>query len=206
MNDQKKAEIGTFLDMEPPRLSAGQRVFPNYYQAGKLHIARDAAMMNTTTYRKMRRARWLVRGLGSSIEFPPFSLAGRLEGDKSPAPTGLFRSPPPSFYRKPMISAENLSLLRKVSNRKPGNEKITSVYISAPVKIGGVDDIVTVLAHRDENTQRMYLHSAWTKESLLEPEGWMKSTASDRAALSSEPSSRGGVSSVLHELLNSKRC
>jgi hypothetical protein len=99
MNDQQKAEVGAFLDEEPPRFSAGRRVFPNCYQVGELHIARDAIMMNITTYRRMRRARWLVRGLGFSIEFPPFSLAGGLEGDKSPAPTGLFRSPPPSFYR-----------------------------------------------------------------------------------------------------------
>jgi hypothetical protein len=64
---------------------------------------------------------------------------------------------------------------------------------------------VTVLAHRDENVQRMYLHSAWKKESLLRPEGWMKSTASGIPALSREPSDQEDISSVLRDLMNFKR-
>ena len=40
-------------------------------------------------------------------------------------------------------------------------------YVSAPVKIRGIDDVVTVLVRQDVNTQRMYLHSVATKESLL---------------------------------------
>ena len=42
-----------------------------------------------------------------------------------------------------------------------------SHYISAPVKIEGVEDIVTVLVHEDVNSKRMYLHSVITKEKLL---------------------------------------
>lgn len=42
-----------------------------------------------------------------------------------------------------------------------------SFFVSAPVRIADVDDIVTVLVRRDPNTQRMYLHSVATKESLL---------------------------------------
>lgn len=42
-----------------------------------------------------------------------------------------------------------------------------SFYVSAPVKIRGMDDVVTVLVRQDVNTQRMYLHSVATKESLL---------------------------------------
>lgn len=45
--------------------------------------------------------------------------------------------------------------------------QLRSFYISAPVRIGSVDDIVTVLVRKDVNTQRMYLHSVMTKESLL---------------------------------------
>ncbi|QPS09557.1 PLxRFG domain-containing protein [Delftia acidovorans] len=44
-----------------------------------------------------------------------------------------------------------------------------SFYVSAPVQIRGIDDIVTVLVRRDPDTQRMYLHSVATKESLLAP-------------------------------------
>ncbi|SUA58904.1 hypothetical protein [Oligella urethralis] len=43
----------------------------------------------------------------------------------------------------------------------------THHFISAPVEIEGVQDIVTVLVKRDMNTQRMYLHSVITKENLL---------------------------------------
>lgn len=42
-----------------------------------------------------------------------------------------------------------------------------SHYISAPVKIEGVEDIVTVLVREDVNSRRMYLHSVITKEKLL---------------------------------------
>lgn len=42
-----------------------------------------------------------------------------------------------------------------------------SHYISAPVKIEGVEDIVTVLVREDVNSKRMYLHSVITKEKLL---------------------------------------
>lgn len=40
-------------------------------------------------------------------------------------------------------------------------------YISAPVRIEGTDDVVTVLVRADKNTQRMYIHSVATKESIL---------------------------------------
>jgi hypothetical protein len=44
-----------------------------------------------------------------------------------------------------------------------------SFYVAAPVSLSGRDNIVTVLVRRDHNTQRMYLHSVSTKESLLNP-------------------------------------
>jgi hypothetical protein len=44
-----------------------------------------------------------------------------------------------------------------------------SYYFSAPVSISGRNNIVTVLVRRDQNTQRMYLHSVSLKENLLNP-------------------------------------
>ena len=44
-----------------------------------------------------------------------------------------------------------------------------SYYLCAPVEIDGIANVVTVLVHRDVNTQRMYLHSVTTKENLLNP-------------------------------------
>lgn len=43
-----------------------------------------------------------------------------------------------------------------------------SFYVSAPVKVGGAVNIVTVLVKRDPNDQRMYLHSVATKKYLLD--------------------------------------
>jgi len=42
-----------------------------------------------------------------------------------------------------------------------------SVFVSAPVRIEGEDSIATALIRRASGTQRMYLHSVNTKESLL---------------------------------------
>lgn len=48
-------------------------------------------------------------------------------------------------------------------------EDFDSFYVSAPVRIAGVDDIVTVLVRRHPGEQgRMYLHSVVTKEGLLQ--------------------------------------
>ncbi|MBO4576379.1 MAG: hypothetical protein J5680_04620, partial [Neisseriaceae bacterium] len=41
-------------------------------------------------------------------------------------------------------------------------------FISAPVTIENKEDIVTVLVRKDTNSQRMYLHSVITQESILE--------------------------------------
>lgn len=41
-----------------------------------------------------------------------------------------------------------------------------SFYISAPILINGNRNIVTVLVHRDVNTQRMYLHYVGLEETL----------------------------------------
>ena len=80
----------------------------------------------------------------------------------------------------------------------------SSYYVSAPVVIGGVDDVVTVLVHRDEHTQRMYLHSVTTKENLLQSRVSSSSSSTDASAKHSGPLSAGDVGSVLRELLTSK--
>ena len=77
-----------------------------------------------------------------------------------------------------------------------------SAFVSAPVRIDGTDDIVTVLVHQNPKMLRMYLHSVITKENLLK--------AGDSRADAVEASGRtGGVTSgdvaiVLHELLKFK--
>jgi len=81
------------------------------------------------------------------------------------------------------------------------HDDVQSFYISAPVRIQGVDDVVTVLVHRDANTQRMYLHAVTTKESLLGPGvSWTTGKNPQRP----RSSTSGDVASVLRELLEFK--
>jgi N12 class adenine-specific DNA methylase/predicted ABC-type ATPase len=79
---------------------------------------------------------------------------------------------------------------------------VDSHYISAPVRINGVDDVVTVLVHRDAKTNRMYLHSVSTKESLRDGQvnpGPIQKYPSDPGL-----SRQGGIFNVLHDALNFK--
>jgi len=48
------------------------------------------------------------------------------------------------------------------------HEGINHYFISAPVRIADIDNIVTVLVHTDTQKQRMYLHSVSITESLLD--------------------------------------
>ena len=70
---------------------------------------------------------------------------------------------------------------------KTDHDRLTSFFISAPVRIMGSDEVVTVLVHKDMNTQKMYLHSVITKEKLLNTAPLNESTADTEV---SEP--RGG--------------
>lgn len=76
---------------------------------------------------------------------------------------------------------------------------VQSYFVSAPVQIKGIDDIVTVLVRQDVNSRRMYLHSVITKENLLK--------ARDSGAGAEAPEERSGkvtsgdVASVLRGLL-----
>ncbi len=69
-----------------------------------------------------------------------------------------------------------------------------SHYISAPVEIDGKEDVVTVLVHKDPNTQRMYLHSVATKESLLGRR--VSGTDTESSVERSGSSGAGGIDSV----------
>jgi len=52
-----------------------------------------------------------------------------------------------------------------VVQARHGNQD--SFYVGAPVRISGIDSIVTVLVHHNPQIRRMYLHSVATKEYLL---------------------------------------
>jgi hypothetical protein len=69
--------------------------------------------------------------------------------------------------------------------------KVDSFYLSAPVQISGKDNIVTVLVHRDPNTQRMYLHGVALKESLLNPR--VSAVDAKASELGSSTNSEGSV-------------
>lgn len=74
------------------------------------------------------------------------------------------------------------------------------VYISAPVEIGGKDDVVTLLARNTGNGSQMYLHSVATKESIL------NASDTETAEISRETGkvNSGYIASVLKKLLEYK--
>lgn len=74
------------------------------------------------------------------------------------------------------------------------------VYISAPVEIGGKDDVVTLLARNTGNGSQMYLHSVATKESIL------NASDTETAEISRETGkvNSGDIASVLKKLLEYK--
>lgn len=74
-----------------------------------------------------------------------------------------------------------------------------SFYVSAPVVIDGMDDIVTVLVRREPSMQRMYLHSVATTSYLLSRRG----SGADADAAEQRTGSSGSedVASVLQRLL-----
>jgi len=79
------------------------------------------------------------------------------------------------------------------------NDGEASHYVSAPVRIRGMDDIVTVLVRKDAKTQRMYLHSVTTKENLLRARD-SSSSAADVGQGSGKVTS-GEVANVVRGLL-----
>lgn len=79
--------------------------------------------------------------------------------------------------------------------------ELESIYVAAPVRIDGVDDIVTVLVHRDPQTQRFYLHSVATKESL---QNRKQSGAPAQGQRTPGAVRSGGIESILHDVLTFK--
>ncbi|HFC6370259.1 TPA: hypothetical protein ACFNM3_001918 [Neisseria lactamica] len=86
-----------------------------------------------------------------------------------------------------------------VASAKHG--EMTSYFISAPVRIAGNDDVVTVLVHHDVNKKRMYLHSVTTKENLLNTQD---STADTQVSQPRGKLYSGDIASVLKKLLEYK--
>ena len=81
--------------------------------------------------------------------------------------------------------------------------RMTSYFISAPVMIEGVENIVTVLVRKDMNKKAMYLHSVTAKEKVLNAA--VNESAADTEV--SEPHGKlqsGRVASVLKKLLKYK--
>ncbi|MDR0378816.1 MAG: hypothetical protein LBI62_02530, partial [Candidatus Accumulibacter sp.] len=76
-----------------------------------------------------------------------------------------------------------------------------SYYISAPVTIDEMENIVTVLVNRDPNGQRMYLHSVTQKESLLNRG---VSGADTRSVERTGSNDAGDTANILHSLLTGK--
>lgn len=75
-----------------------------------------------------------------------------------------------------------------------------SFYISAPILLNGKSNILTVIVHRDVNTQSMYLHSVIVKEGLLKPRVSETQKQSSRKHIGSLTPT--DIHNVLHQALN----
>ena len=81
--------------------------------------------------------------------------------------------------------------------------RTSSFFVSAPVRIEGVETVVTVLVRRDMNKQSMYLHSVQNKEKILNAA--VNESAADAEA--SEPHGKlhsGYMESLLRKYLTDK--
>lgn len=81
--------------------------------------------------------------------------------------------------------------------------RTSSFFVSAPVRIEGVETVVTVLVRRDMNKQSMYLHSVQNKEKILNTA--VNESAADAGA--SEPHGKlhsGYMESLLRKYLTDK--
>ena len=83
------------------------------------------------------------------------------------------------------------------------HDRTSSFFVSAPVRIEGVETVVTVLVRRDMNKQSMYLHSVQNKEKILNAA--VNESAADAEA--SEPHGKlhsGYMESLLRKYLTDK--
>ena len=77
-----------------------------------------------------------------------------------------------------------------------------SAYVSAPVSINGKENIVTVVVHKNNDVQRMYLHSVSTKENLLKPQ--VSGTLGNESRTHSGSLTSADVHNILHDALTYK--
>lgn len=77
-----------------------------------------------------------------------------------------------------------------------------SFYVSAPISINGANNVLTVLVHRDVNTQRMYLHSVILSENLLKPR--MSSAQELNSRKHSGSLTSTDIHNILHQALTYK--
>jgi virB12 len=83
-----------------------------------------------------------------------------------------------------------------------GHELHNSYFVSAPILINEVENVVTVTIHRDLHTQKMYLHSVTLKENLLKPRMSEARKLSSRQHIGSLTST--DIHNILHEALTFK--
>lgn len=101
-------------------------------------------------------------------------------------------------YKKVAFAAVKDVIERGALVHRTANGDVDSFYFSAPVDIDGVNNIETVLVHRDANTGRMYLHSVMAKESLLNHQ---VSRADAGASERSGSTDSEGISRILQDLV-----
>ncbi|MDR0440941.1 MAG: hypothetical protein LBI59_08180 [Candidatus Accumulibacter sp.] len=187
MNNREKAEISAFLNGLPVAVIAG-----------------DVAPIGDGFAAVRRWATAIFEAQGGRAINP--EVGEVILNEKSVRNSQAhYRRMPPAVANvfaavKDVIEKGRIVLVEPTHNR----QQTRSIYISAPVRIGDADDIVTVLVHQNPNTQRMYLHSAWTRESLLNV-GLDKSTAGAERLVLSRPGDTGGIPSVFRDLVNFKK-
>jgi hypothetical protein len=89
----------------------------------------------------------------------------------------------------------------RVVHSEPRNAQTDSFFVSAPVRIAGVNNIITALVHRVPSTQRLYLHSVTSTQNLLAAR---VSRADAETSERSGSTRAGGIHTVLHDLLTFK--
>lgn len=75
-----------------------------------------------------------------------------------------------------------------------------SYFISAPVLVNNIENIVTVTVHRDNTSQKMYLHGIMMKSGLLKPRVSEARRDNSRQHIGSLTST--DIHNVLHRALN----
>jgi len=99
-----------------------------------------------------------------------------------------------SHYKAAAFAAVKDVIEQGVVVLEATHDDTESYYISAPVRIGEVDNIATALVHRHPETQRLYLHRVSTKKSLLES---ARTATPDAKTASGYTGSKSGTDTAL---------